>query len=442
MIVEGMDRVIAEPSRRSRIMGPVLWIGSVVLGSLVAFARLPVTAQGTIWAEDGGIFLRDALAGGTLLDVFAPYEGYLHVLPRVAAEVVVMLFPVDYFAGAMNFLSCVTVALIAGLVFHCSKAMSPNPLVRICWASITILVAPGPLETLGNFANVHWYLLWAVPWLLLKPAASRAEGVFLFMVAVFVALTEILSLMFIPLFLYRFKDKGHWPARAGLLIGLACQVATTLFFPRSPSSGYQVNPVSVVQGWFLNSSSALVFGDSPSIIENIRNFGALPIVLAALPFLAAFMYILSKGSRQHRLLAVVLVVASVGSWAATQVANPQRFFDYAGFNDAEWQTFFLSRYSTVPSMFLLALLPLAAAATEVRVRTAFAAVLSGFLVLQAVYFFPSWVSRQDGPIWAEGVLVARQACLNEPTVMSQSVPIAPRGWTWDKVEVSCTLLLR
>ncbi|MET3705848.1 hypothetical protein ABIB17_000447 [Arthrobacter sp. UYEF6] len=442
MIVDGSERVIAEPSRRSRIMGPALWIGSVVLGSIVAFARLPVTAQGTIWAEDGGIFLRDALAGGTLLDVFAPYEGYLHVLPRIAAEVVVTLFPVNYFAGAMNFLSCVVVALIAALVFHCSKAMSPNPLVRICWASITILVAPGPLETLGNFANVHWYLLWAVPWLLLKPAASKAEGVFLFMAAAFVALTEILSLMFVPLFLYRFKDKGHWPARAGLLIGLACQVATTVSFPRSPSSGYPVNPVSVVQGWFLNSSSALIFGDSASIIENIRNFGALPIVLAALPFLAAFMYVLAKGMRQDRLLAVVLLMASLGTWAATQVANPQRFFDYAIFGDAEWQTFFLSRYSTLPSMFLLALLPLAAGVARVKARTAFAAVLSAFLVLQAVHFFPSGVGRQDGPVWTEGVQVARQACLTEPTLMSQPVPIAPRGWMADKVEVPCTLLLR
>lgn len=138
----------------------------------MAFARLPLTAQGTIWADDGGIFLHDALAGGTLLDVFAPYEGYLHVPPRMAAEMVVTLFPVTYFAVAMNFLNCVVVALTAALDFHCSKAISPNPLVRICWTSITILVAPRPLETLGNFANVHWYPLWAVPWLLLKPAGQ------------------------------------------------------------------------------------------------------------------------------------------------------------------------------------------------------------------------------------------------------------------------------
>jgi hypothetical protein len=442
MTVEGLDRIIVEPSRRSRIMGPALWVGSVILGSLVAFARLPGTARGTIWAEDGGVFLRDALAGGTILDVFAPYEGYLHVLPRMAAEIVVTIFPVDYFAAAMNFLSCVVVALIAGLVFHCSKAISPNTLVRVCWASITILVAPGPLETLGNFANVHWYLLWAVPWLLLKPAGSRAEGFFLFLVAAFLALTEILSLMFVPLFLYKFKDKAHWPARAGLSIGLACQVATTLSFPRPPSSGYPVNAASVLQGWFLNSSSALVFGDSATIVQNIRNFGALPIALATLPFLAAFIYIVARGPRQHRLLAAVLLLASFGTWAATQMANPQRFFDYAGFDGAQWQTFFLSRYSTLPSMFLLALLPLAAAATRVRARTAFAAVLSGFLVLQGVYFFPSEVGRQRGPVWTEGVRVARQACLAEPTVTNQSVPIAPRGWIWDEVEVSCTVLLR
>jgi hypothetical protein len=123
------------------------------------------------------------------------------------------------------------------------------------------------------------------------------------------------------------------------------------------------------------------------------------------------------------------------------VANPQPFFDYETFGDAQWSTFFLSRYSTVPSMFLLALIPLAAAVAGIRARTVGLAILGSFLVLQAVYVFPSGVARQDGPVWTVGVLEGRQVCLADPALISYPVPIAPRGWMADRVEIPCRQLV-
>lgn len=411
----------------------------LVLGTVLAFARLPAMAQKTIWAEDGGVFLRDALATGWS-GVFAPYEGYLHLIPRLAANTVVAALPVDHFALAMNVLSCLTVAAVAVLVFHLSGPFTDSTAVRLCWASATILVAPGPLETLGNFANVHWYFLWLTPWLLLKPAKSLHENLGLLAVAMLVSMTEIISVLFVPLFFYKMRDRAYWPARAGLVLGLTCQFSTTLTFPRSPSSGYPVNAVSIIEGWFLNSSSALVFGDSESIILNIHTFGAAPIVLAATPFLLLFVFTLKEGLPAHRLLAVVMLAASFASWAAAQVVNPQPFFDYSSFGREEWNTFFLSRYSTAPSLFLLALIPLAAAVVKARWKSVSAGLLGAFLVLQVVFFFPSGVARTDGPAWNEGVGHARQACEADPSLDSASVPIAPRGWFADKVEVACATL--
>ena len=425
--------------RWRRPAGWALQILIVFMGALIAFVRLPREAQRSIWAEDGGIFINDAINGGGWAGIFSPYEGYLHIIPRLAANLVVSSVSVDDYALAMNFASCLAVSLVALLVFYLSEQFTASKLVRLSWATIAILVAPGPLETLANFANFHWYLLWLAPWLLLRSATNRAEGIFLFIVSLLVSLTEILSLKFVPLFLYGFRNKSKWFARAGLLLGLICQAYTALTFPRSPSSGYPVNLLSILEGWFLNSSSALVYGDSASIANHIRAYGALPSVFAAIPFFLIFVFIIWKGTSAHRVLAIVLVAASVGTWTATQAVNPQPCFDYAAFTGADWDRFFLSRYSTAPSMFLLALLPLAAAVTPAFSKAA-SALLGGFLVLQLLFFYPTVVSRTDGPVWSEGVKAGRDACRSDSDLDAFGVQIAPKGWLADKVYVNCRAL--
>jgi hypothetical protein len=112
----------------------------------VSFLRMPPTSRDVVWAEDGGVFLRDTMARKGPLDIFAPYDGYLHVVPRLAAKTVVRFFAVDDYALAMNFLSCILTAIVALLVFHCSKEVTSNLYARLGWASITVLVAPAPLE--------------------------------------------------------------------------------------------------------------------------------------------------------------------------------------------------------------------------------------------------------------------------------------------------------
>jgi hypothetical protein len=217
------------------------------------------------------------------------------------------------------------------------------------------------------------------------------------------------------------------------LTGIACQIITTLSYPRS-APFEPANLVSVGAGWFLNSSSAIVFGTSSQISLNILHFGMLPAVLAALPFFLAFLYLLLKGSMAIRIAALSFVAASVGVWSAATVFNFSDAFDYSEFSEAQWGSFLLGRYSTVPSMFLIALLPLLAVLWEKTSPKATAAVLAAFLVLQCLYFFPSAAFRQDGPVWAAGVATARAACIADPSMTDYRVGTAPGAW---KVQVPC-----
>lgn len=435
-----LSSLFSKLSIKASAMKAALGVATVLAVACVAFLRMPPTARDVVWAEDGGIFLRDAMARKGVLDIFAPYDGYLHVVPRLAAKTAVRLFSVDDYAFAVNFLSCIVTATVALLVFHCSSAVTSNFYARLGWASITVLVAPAPLETLGNLANIHSYLLWLTPWLLIKRPGSRLSALMLFFVTLLVALTEIVSALFIPLFAFRFKEKAMWPARVGLISGLVFQAVATVFNPRSHPEGFPLNLPSIFIGWFLNSSSAIIYGNSTQIIANIRNYGAWPSILAAVPFALAAVYIFWKGTKGQRQLAAVFLLSSTAVWGVTQLVNFQEYFDYASFDPQRWEMFFLSRYSTVPSMFLLALVPLAALCDWSKARHLAPAILSGFLVLQSLYFFPQNTSRNEGPEWRPGVTAAREACHNDPSLAAASVDVAPDQWLAGGLRIDCALL--
>jgi hypothetical protein len=266
----------------------------VAATSFISLFRLPQTVWDNVWAEDGPVFLRQAMSGGGPGSIFAPYDGYLHVLPRLFGAVIVRVVPVENFAVSLAFVSCLVVAVVAYLTFHCASALSSSVWVRLAWAAIPVLLSVGPYEILGNTANIHWYLLWLMPWLLLKPARSRIDGVILFLAALLSALTEVISVVFIPLVFLRVRRKAFWPARAGLIVGAVVQIYTTLLYPRTPRDAYPLDPLSVVVGWFVNVAGVVFYGSSRSMGLNVLSFGAGPVVLSFLPIIAALAYLLLK----------------------------------------------------------------------------------------------------------------------------------------------------
>lgn len=415
-------------------------VSAVAAATFISFFRLPQTVWDTVWAEDGPVFLQQAMDEGGAGTVFAPYGGYLHVLPRLAAQGIVHLVPVENFAVGLALVSCSVVAVVAYLTFHCAAALTSNLWARLAWAAVPVLVSVGPYEILGNTANLHWYLLWLVPWLLLKPARSGAEAAMLFLAAGMCALSEVISVLFLPLVLLHIRDKAFWPARAGMLIGAGLQIGTALLYPRGSGGGPALDPVSVVTGWFINVAGVVFFGSSRNMGLNILNFGTAPVVLAFLPVAAALACLLLRARREHRWLALMFVTASFGVWAACLVANPGAEYNYAHLTESQWRQFSLSRYSAVPAMFVLALFPLLAVSFPRPAPHVPGAVLASFAVLLAVSYFPTQVSREQGPSWSQGVAGARAACIGAGDDETRTVQVAPLGWSVSGVAMPCPRL--
>ena len=425
---------------RPRLASLLLSLGITVLGSVLAYLRVPPVSARTVWAEDGRVFLQEYLAQGPGL--LNPYDGYLHLLPRSLVAVVVPVFGIEAYPLAITVACSIALGLIAALVFHCSSALSDNTAARLCWASIPILVAPGALETMANVANLHWYLLWLAPWVLMKSPSAPWEKILLGATALAISLTEIQAALFLPLVFFRWKDRNLLWAKAGLVVGIACQLVTLRMYPRtSGGTGEQGDFLSVVYGYFLNTSSALIDGSSAVIGRHVSDFGALPVVLCALPFAAAIGLLCCFGTRDQLFAGATWLLASIVLWSAAVVINPAPYFHYARFDTPQdWAGFFLSRYSTVPSMFLLALLPLLIARRRTEPATARRwgsplqhpsfrwGVVAAFAALQTMHFFPIDAARTTGPEWAAQVQAGREACAADPALDAVQIVQAPDGW--------------
>lgn len=427
-------------SHQSRLASFLTFSAITSVGALLAFFRVPPVTARTVWAEDGKVFLQEYLDQGPGL--FNPYDGYLHLLPRFVVAVVTPVFGIEAYSLAVTVACSIILGLVAALTFYCASAITANAAARLCWASIPVLVAPGALETMANFANLHWYLLWLAPWVLIKSPSGPRQKVLLGFSALIIGLSEIQAALFLPLLLLRWWDKSFWWAKAGLATGIACQLYSLWRFPRtSGGTGEQGDVLSVVYGYFLNTSAAIFYGSSSAVSAHVQDFGALPIILSAVPFALAVLLLACFGDRIQRITAAAWLFSSGVLWTAAVVINPAPYFHYARFDSSEdWAGFFLSRYSTIPSMFLLALIPLLIArgpeqgigpsriSSLLRSPRWHWGVVGVFVALQTVHYFPIDAARSAGPEWAPQIREARQECAADPALESVRITQAPGNW--------------
>jgi len=232
------------------------WPGAVAVGAvgaIIGWVRMPTAVAGWLYAEDGRTFIGDWLGTnqpdkGSLSLLWMPYAGYQHLIPRLASGVVVALVPPAGWALAINAIACLVVGAVAGLVFVFSRDVISFLPSRVVLGLLAVLTPMAGIEALGNIANLHWFLLYLTPWLLLATPRSTV-GVWAMAALAFLSVaTETQCAIFLPLVIWRFVvSPGSRPVMVCWLLGVAAQVATTIEAPRA--LGTAVPPVaSTVEG--------------------------------------------------------------------------------------------------------------------------------------------------------------------------------------------------
>jgi hypothetical protein len=405
----------------------LLFLGA---GTLISWWRLQPSARRSVWAEDGALFHEQWQTMGFWHTLFHPYAGYLQFVPRIATAIAGE-FDVARFAILMTFMSCLTVGLVTAVVFICSGYVTTSFVAQCLIAAATFTAAAAPEEVLGNMANVHWYMLVMVPWILLALPRRWWSIALLSALALTAALTEIQVLYFLPLLIFRWRERKTWWVYGALLVGLAAQAVATVASPRA-ARGFPLVPVRDVEWGYVTSVLGSVAIDAPDRIGQavLSGHGWL-LQLLVIPVVLVFGLVMWRGTWDERAAAFALAGGSLLVWCASVWRNSDpAFVGYDHLPDAVWIGFVPIRYSVPAAMMVSALLALgigvlARLAPGGRLGAAVLAIIVA--TTMAVGLRTHYLGRANGPDWAAQVDAAKAECRAGAAVVT--IAIEPQGWT-------------
>lgn len=183
-------------ARRWSLLGAL-----IVVGTLVVLLRTPRHMWNLLWAEDGAVFVSGALNEGPGV-ILHGYAGYLHLVPRLAAEIAVLM-PLAIVPLVVTILAALTTSLLACASFvFLETRISATPLRLAAWLVCLALPVMGG-DVANNLANLHWYLLIAA--FCAVTSRSRAIPMAVLQGAVLFAAvsSDAIALLLMPLVLLR-----------------------------------------------------------------------------------------------------------------------------------------------------------------------------------------------------------------------------------------------
>lgn len=432
------DAVFVPVTRRPLRWSTVgLGLLAVAVAVVVSVLRPGTSALRTIWAEDGAVFLTDAgtrSLGDTLL---SEYAGYLHALPRLAAEFA-LLFPAGWLAAVVSITAATVNAVFGLIVYHASGALR-TPVLRAAVAALTVVVPAGGIEVPNSLANLQWAGLYAVFWIALWRPATRAGSVVAITTTLLVGGSSVLAAVYLPLLLARLavrRDRHCVGLIAALGTGLAAQASVILFDAGLRADLRPDYGAALYQ--FIRQLPTAFLGDQ--VLGPVEQ----PYARTALVVVAGLAGV-----------ALVAVVARWGTpnWALAGLAAGHGFALWLATTGVSGHAH--ARYSALAAMLLIA----AAAALFVPPpnkpprqpprqpsnepgggRVPWPAV--GFAVALAAVCavnLPAETPRRHGPSWPDSVAAARATCAAQSGPAVVELPISPAGWG---IYLTCSYLRR
>lgn len=425
-----METVDPQTSRRpAAATGLRVGSGGLLLAA-IAWFRLDGVTRGTLWAEDGAEFLVGALDGRW---VFAPYQGYAHVVPRAVAQLVVWCVPAPQYAVAFTAAAVVISAAVGLLVFGLTAHLGLSPVARGVLASITVAAPALVTEVAGNLANLHWIFLWLAPWLFLARPTSTTRSALLGVVAFVAATTEIQVLVFAPLLLVASGDRRRRPLIAGALIGCSVQLGTFLTIGRDSPPG-RPGLGTTIDGFVLQAAGGMWTSNVAPIARTVPDHGWAAVYLLLVPVAGALTAVFLVAPHL-RVASAALAMGAAIVWAAGFQAN---------YGAADQQMLVSSlRHAVVPSMFLLAVMVMAADCLLARRGTGawllrgVGATIAAAVVIAGVLSIDGRGDslRRDGPAWRATLAHVQDVC-DRRQRSTVDVVFAPGGPAWT-VPVPC-----
>lgn len=408
----------------------VLFAALIAAGVILSLARMPVASWNTLWAEDGSVFL-DGVLGGGPLEVLEPYAGYLHLVPRLAISIALMV-PIDVVPLAVTIVSALITSLSAAACFLFLETRMRSVLLRIAVWAIVLIIPNAGGEVVNNLANLHWFLMVAAVAALVVRAPARGFAIVQCVVVVAAVGSDPLMLLFTPLLLIRIvllrsaRDRAvavSFVAATVLQVGVSV-VGVVLNGSRSFSRELPQVPdlvdfytFRVVISGLIGTSATERWGEALGAgIPGLIVAGVLAVVIFAAVRDRKRRYVIVAFALSSLLFFSVVVCLQWNLLAVNEMLN----LSYS------------SRYALLPTALLLFALVLAVDGFIEGTRAVVGLVVSAIVIVLVA--IPSvvdyrWVQLRDGaPAWHEALAQAENRCAADGGGYVQ-VDIAPKGFS-------------
>ena len=212
----------------------------IVLGMVVmGLRRGGLFTDPKLWAEDGVIFWSDSRRFPLWTTIFHPYDGYLHVVPRILAAFTA-LFPIGFTPVMFAGLAVVATTLACSLVLRPEIGwLIPSYPVRVVVFFGFVILPGAGSEVNGTLTGIEEYLAAALLVLSLSrdPAVPWARRLLLPATAV-MGLTGPFTPVLAPAFWFRaWRSRTRYSvAMAGTVTGCAAIMMTVLVLSGTGSS--------------------------------------------------------------------------------------------------------------------------------------------------------------------------------------------------------------
>lgn len=411
---------IADTTARAHVRRRTAPIGYLT-GIAVCLALLVITPSGrakwdSMYAEDGGRFLPDALRRSWPGVLIQSYAGYMHLVPRLVGGIA-LLVPIGFAPVVFTGASMLIRALLAAFVFKASENHLGGAAFRLLAAAAFIAVPAG--ETRDNIANIHWYLIAAAFWAVLWRPKSWAGSITAAVVVIAAVDSDPLTLALAPLVVLRLVTLRGWREQLvsiGYVVAAGLQLYVVLQAGglRRPGYPWTAMPGIAAARVVLPLAAGRTTDAALTGVGLFIGAAAILVVLAW-PGLTA-------GPPQRIVVLGALTVDAVLLAVMWQHAGHMITYpSHTLVGD--------SRYAVTPTILLVS--ALAASLSKYRFRaTLLPALICGAVagfVLGAMLFGQTTSPGRPGPHWRAGIKAARTECRTsgEATV---EVPIYPRGW--------------
>ena len=433
-------------SRRARLVGVIF--GSqpdhtsvtrrtaalYVAGFLAAVAYQVLIPNGRsrlthMWAEDGQVFLSQALDRPFLAALTQPWGGYYHFLPRLVAELAAHL-PLSVAPVVFSVSAASLRALVALFAFAAARAYLPAALPRLLLASVAVVLPAANLELVGNMTNLHWITLFGAFWALLWRAERGWQVAIATPFLFFAATSSGLGPVLVPLAAMRFL-LPRWRDRIpsiGYFAGVVLQLWAYLDEPRARSVKDAFVFVEFVKASEMRGPLTMLIG--PDAVAALgMQFTTYPGFVALLIVLAVIAADVWHASATRRFL----ILACAG-WAVLFLAI-ELYMNWSVILGVTWPgvVLIVQRYSALPGMLLMSAMIVSLASVP-RLYVV-KALVTGTVLFSIIYQLAvntskspvgEDVGRLTGPTVQAGIEAARLECALGQHVAR--VPISPREW--------------